>query len=91
MLIADPSKQVGEFQEVTFGEYFSYRSVEEGDFFPDRWIKDGFDKVLILADNNIRLCKVIRTRCYVVIDEDCTGNPVVVPWKIRKHVISSNF
>lgn len=78
------SKQIGEFQEVDYGKYFSYRKVQEGEF-PQSWIEQGFDKVITFVDDNIRLAKVLKTVVYIVTDEDEEGNPVVDKWNIKKH------
>lgn len=44
-----------------------------------------YPHVIFMADDTTRLCRVIKTRVYVVIDENDEGNPIETTWIIKNH------
>ncbi len=71
---------VGEFTEVDYGHTFTYRKTT------DQWaIKNNLPyEVDVAADT--RFANITSSRCYMAIDEDSEGKPVIERWKIRKHI-----
>ena len=74
--------QVGSFVEKSAGNVFEY-SLNDEDFnqpdFPHKiWVGDHIG-------NPFRYAKVMKTRAYIVTDEDDYGKPVVEKWYIKNH------
>jgi hypothetical protein len=70
----------GEFQEVEFGKYFTYRKTD------NPWaIQQGFIHEIDVLDG-VRFARVLKTVAYVCTDEDAEGKAVFQIWKIKKHV-----
>ncbi len=69
----------GEFVEKDHGHTFTYRKTT------DPWaIRHGFQHEVDVGYDT-RFAKVVATRCYMVIDEDEYGKPVVEKWQIKNH------
>ena len=76
---------IGEFQEVDYGNYFTYSNTN------NLWaIEQGFMHQIDVGDGGIgnggvRFARVLKTVAYVCVDEDAEGKAVFVIWKIKKH------
>ena len=69
----------GEFVEVDFGKYFTYRKTD------NLWaIEQGFMHEVDVLDG-VRFARVLKTVAYVCVDEDASGKAVFQIWKIKKH------
>ena len=74
-------KNLGEFQEVTHGKYFTYRKTT------DMWaIAEGFQHEIDVLDG-IRFANVKKTVVHVCVDEDANGVAIVEKWNIKRHNI----
>lgn len=73
------SSNIGEFQEVDHGSYFTYKATN------DKWaIDNGYNHEIDVLDG-LRYANVKKTVAYVVVDEDVDGMPVVEKWSIKRH------
>ena len=70
---------IGEFQEVDHGQYFTYKATN------DQWAIDNGYKHEIDVLDGVRYADVKRTVAYVVVDENEVGMPVVEKWFIKRH------
>lgn len=78
------SDNVGEFTEVDYGHCFTYRKTT------DAWaIKNGLPYEVDVAFDK-RFANITKSRCYMAIDEDAEGKPVIERWSIRKHIKFNN-
>lgn len=74
-------QNTGEFQEVEFGKYFTYKRTN------DFWaLQHGFQHEIDVLDG-IRYGNVKKTVAYICVDEDEVGAPVINKWNIKKHMI----
>lgn len=72
---------LGEFQEVGYNKYFSYRNTND-----EYAVKHGFTHEIDVLDG-IRYAIVKKTVVYVCVNEDEDGKPVVEKWNIKNHVV----
>ena len=76
--VGDGSWQ-GQFRNAETDALFEFSAAREdeqvfGPDFPSKlWVKDGF-----------RFCRVVKTRAYVVVDEDEAGERVVETWVTKQ-------
>ena len=70
----------GEFQEVDFGRYFSFRKTT------NPWaLSQGLEYEIDVLDG-VRFCKLLKTVAYVCIDEDSEGKAILDKWKIKGRI-----
>jgi len=73
---------LGSFNHKDTGCRFEY-AVRKG--FPTAFAPD-FDTIIYVGPNQeVRLCRVLQTVAYVVVDEDAKGAPVIEKWAIKGH------
>jgi hypothetical protein len=73
---------VGHFVEKERGRTFDYKLNDSG-MFPE------FPHIVYVGPGgeHERFAKVLKTVCYMAVDEDAMGNPVVEKWFIKKHKV----
>ncbi len=45
------------------------------------------ERIVFDHGHGTRLAKIIKTRAYIIIDEDTNGNPMIETWPIKRHVV----
>ena len=72
-------KTLGEFVEADYGHTFTYRKTT------DPWaLAHGLDMEVDVGYDT-RFARVTKTRCYMSIDEQADGSPLIEVWKLKKH------
>lgn len=78
-MMYNPVDAIGEFQESTIGKWFTYRKTT------NPWaLGNGFTHEIDVLDG-VRFASILKTRAYIVIDEDENGNPLAELWMIKKN------
>jgi uncharacterized protein YggL (DUF469 family) len=72
---------IGEFQEVGYNQYFTYRKTDA-----EYAVKHGLTHEIDVLDG-IRYATVKKTVVYVATDEDEDGKPVIEKWNIKNHLV----
>lgn len=82
-------QNIGEFREVTFGNYFTYQAntdeATKGQYPYLIDVKSLFDTED--HPSNYRMAKILKTVVHVVVDETPDGSFIVDKWKIDNHGI----
>lgn len=89
----------GEFKELEYGKYFTFRKLTPDSFFwnyaQELGLDDqGFLYEIDVADVgavNTRLAKILKTVAYVITDEDAFGTPVIEKWNIKRTDYLTNY
>ena len=72
----------GCFNEVSYGKAFEFASRTSEEML--LWASEFPIKIYVGPfANDYRVAKLLKTRAYVVVDEDNEGNPVIETWRIR--------
>lgn len=66
------------------------KTSEYGKYLPVEWQKEFPDILRVGIRDEFRACKVMKTRCIVVVDEGDGGKPVTETWEIKNLSISKN-
>lgn len=74
---------IGGFTEVDHGKWFEYRKNTTG-------FNVEFPYLVAVGHAEFRYAKLLKTRAYIVVDEDEFGNPVVEKWHIKNHSFYKN-
>jgi hypothetical protein len=79
-MISFKQHNLGEFQEASVGNYFTYR------FTSNDWAnQQGFTHEIDVTDG-VRFARVMKTVVQICTDEDANGSAVFETWKIKKHI-----